>query len=282
MPLAMSGYIQAVEIEGTVYVGGQFLGQSFLDYNNLVIAYDTRSNHWHSLPRYSTEDFSMSVINNRLVLVGGNDIDIKRLFGQSRELGVWQTNYRQWMQPFPSMPTARSGASSTCYKHWLVVAGGFKGYISIDIVEVLDVNTNQWSTGPFTPTPCCKMKSVVIENTWYLMGDYNVYSASLEAIVTARPSRSSIIWQTQTPLVLQFPSPLVIGGSLLAVGGLNEHNKPTAAIMRYIPETSTWVLAGELPQVFYNCTCISVADKIYVFGGSINDQRLKGMYYHTY
>ena len=281
MPFTMGGNIQALEIEGTVYVGGGTTLSSSHD-GHIMMAYDTRSNQWYSLPRYSARYFSMTVVNSKLVLVGGNCSGT-----YSRQLGVWQTNDRHWMQPFPPMPTARSRASSTCCKHWLVVAGGYKDYRSIDTVEVLDVNTNQWSTGPSTPTPWDEMKSVVIENTWYLMGgscisDCDVYSASLETIVTMRPSRSSRIWQKLTPLNSKFSCPLNIEGSLLAVGGLKKNNEETAAIMRYIPETSTWVTARELPQALHECTCISVADKIYLFGGTIKYRYLKDMYYHTY
>ena len=241
-----------------------------------MTAYDTRSKRWHTLPSYSVKDFSMTTINNKLVVVGGYYSGFK----YSRELEVWQAKDRQWMQPYSPMPTARSRASSTCYKYWLVVAGGYKDRKYMNTVEILDVTTNQWFTGPSTPTPWSNMKSVVIENIWYLMGgsDYDVYSASLEAIVSAQPSRSSNVWQKITPLKSKFPSPLNIGGSLLAVGGSNKDNEPTPAIVRYMPESSTWVPAGELPQALHECTCIAVADKIYAFGGSTGSQL--GMYYH--
>ena len=278
MPNSMGDNIQAVEIEGTVYVGGGNASSSVND--NIVMAYDTRSSQWLSLPPYSAEYFSMTVIYYKLVLVGGFDTN-----RHSRQLGVWQTNDRQWTQPFPPMPTARNSASSTCYKHWLVVAGGFSNHGPIDTVEVLDFITNQWSTGPSTPIPWDDMKSVVIENNWYVMGGicrHDVYSASLEAIITAKPSNSSsIIWQKLTPLNSKYSCPLNIGGSLLAVGGRKDHES-TPAIMCFIPETSTWVPAGELPQPLHGCTCISVADKIYVFGGTTKSQYLKDMYYHTY
>ena len=277
MPVAISNSIQAVEVEGTVYVGGETKPK--FGNRHIVMAYNTQCNQWDSLPPYSAEYFSMAVINKKLVLVGGYNGGAKF----SRELGVWQASKdRQWTRPFPPMPTARSEASSICYKHWLVVAGGYKTFSLTDTVEILDVNTNYWSTGPSTPTPWGCMKSVVIEDTWYLMGDkcgtfYDVYSASLEAIVTEQPPIAGI-WQILTPLYLKYSCPLNIGGSLLAVGGKKE-NKVESAILCYEPETSTWVPAGELPQPLYNCICISMADKVYVFGGRSQDHI--NVYYHT-
>ena len=80
MPLTLAGYIQTVEVDGTVYVGG---GQSET-HDHIVMAYNTRSSKWHYLPSYSTGYFSMAVVDHRLVLVGG----FCKTDHYSRELGV--------------------------------------------------------------------------------------------------------------------------------------------------------------------------------------------------
>ncbi len=82
-------------------------------------------------------------------------------------------------------------SSATSYKHWLLVAGGYHGVRLQASVEVLDVSNMQWSTGPSTPTPWAAMKSMTIDDTWYLMGGHceganlgpDVYSVSLETLV---------------------------------------------------------------------------------------------------
>ncbi len=61
MPVAMSGYIQSVEINDTVYVGG---GDDYI-----VMAYHKQSWQWHTLPPFSTKWFAMTTINNKLVVV---------------------------------------------------------------------------------------------------------------------------------------------------------------------------------------------------------------------
>ena len=165
MPFAMDDYIQSVEVEGTLYVGGGLADKT----NNMyiVMAYDTQSCKWHTLPPYSAEKFAMTTIHNKLVLVGGRnnyyDVD---------QLGVWQTDSNQWTLPFPPMPTPHHSPSATSYKHWLVVAGG-SILTSLLNVEVLNVDNNQWSTGPSIPTPWQSMKSTTIGDTWYLMGGYD-------------------------------------------------------------------------------------------------------------
>ena len=157
IPFSKCDYIQSVEVEGTVYVGGGWTDRE--EDHHTVMAYNSRSCNWHALPSYSAIRFAMTTTNNKLVLVGGY-----QQHSRVDKLGVWQTDNNQWTYPFPPMPTPLSFPSATSYKHWLVVAGGFSS------VEVLNVHNKQWSTGPSTPTPWSSMMSTIIGDTWYLMG----------------------------------------------------------------------------------------------------------------
>ena len=267
MPFAMCDYIQSVDVEGTVYVGGGYADKT----NNMyiVMAYDTQSCKWHTLPPYSAVKFAMTTINNKLVLVGG-----RHNLDPVDQLGVWQTDSNQWTCPFPPMPTPRHSPSATSYKHWLVVAGGYRlNYISS--VEVLNVDNYQWSTGPSTPTPWQYMKSTTIGDSWYLMGGYGVgvgptggYYIYLEDLASHSATDSSNIWRKLPSTNYSYSCPLNIDGSLLAFGGRDrETNCVVSAIQCYVPETNTWVAAGELPLGVYSCACINTSGKLYMIGG---------------
>ncbi len=130
-----------------MYVGGDGTDRDEDDY--IVMAYNTQSCQWHTLPPYSTRWFAMTTINNKLVVVGGMNRDRS----DSSELGEWQPDSNQWTHPFPPMSTPHTWPSVTSYKHWLVVAGGCHGACLHASVEVLDVCNMQWSTGPSTPIP---------------------------------------------------------------------------------------------------------------------------------
>ncbi len=282
MPVVMSGYIQSVKINDTVYVGGGGTDRDEDDY--IVMAYNKQSCQWHTLPPYSTRWFAMATINSKLVVMGGKNRDLS----DSSELGEWQPDSNQWTHPFPPMSTPHCVHSATSYKHWLMVAGGYHGVLQT--VEVLDVSNMQWSTGPSTPTPWRMMKSTTIGDTWYLMGGWyegmslcpDVYSVSLEALVSHSSSDSSNIWNKLPSLNCALSYPLNIGGSLLAVGGKDmKSEKPVSTIQRYVPETNTWVQAGQVPHAVLNCTCIMTSDKVHVMGGSDGNSRLNKLFTST-
>ncbi len=285
MPVAMSGYIQLVEINDTMYVGGGLTARHGDKY--IMMAYNKQSCQWHTLPPYSTRSFAVTTINNKLVVVGGRNRD----GSDSSELGEWQYDSNQWTHPFPPMSTPRCVHSATSYKHWLVVAGGCHGDCLHASVEILDVYNMKWSTGPSTPTPWTMMKSTVIGDTWYHMGGRcekplhdspDIYSISLEALVSHSSSDSSNIWNKLPSLNCTLSCPLNFGGSLLAVGGFDKKSKkPVSTIQRYVPETNTWVQARQLPHAVHNCTCIMTSDKVHIMGGYDGNSGLKKLFTST-
>ena len=285
IPFSMHNYIQSVEVEGTVYVGGGWTGRE--EDRHTVMAYNPQSCNWHALPSYSATWFAMTTINNKLVLVGGyhNQSTVDRL-------GMWQTDNNRWTRPFPPMPTPRYCPSATSYKHWLVVAGGYSS-VSLSTVEVLDVHNKQWSTGPSTPAPLSSMMSTKIGDTWYLMGGMyggmktvNVYSASLDSLVSQlMPNNLSknAVWNKISVHKHFTSSPLNIGGTLLAAGGGPNHTTSVSSIIhRYVPETEEWVVAGDLPCALCTCTCTVIADRLYVFGGHDGRKGVSSTYFCSF
>ena len=277
MPFGMSGYLQSVTIQDTVYVGGGDTDWKSPK-NYIVMAYNTRSCKWHQLPPYTTRCFAMVVINNQLVLVGGN----VSTYHSTNLLGMWDTSSRQWTCPYAPMPTARSYPSAVVYKQWLIVAGGFTHH-RLSTVQILDVASNQWYSAPSTPTPWTHMKSTILGDMWHLMCGYSedkhdndmLCSVSLPDLISHTLSSSSgstphDMWKKISGLGHYWSTPLCMGGALLAVGGRRvKDTKSVSTIQRYLPETKEWVEVGQLPSPLANCTCTFTLDQtILVFGGS--------------
>ena len=83
MPLNIMGRtIQAVVIGGDVYVGGGG-GEN----EDTVMVYSLQTGTWRTLPPYESRYFGMAVVNNQLVLVGGQRKSI--LAEVTNVLGLW-------------------------------------------------------------------------------------------------------------------------------------------------------------------------------------------------
>ncbi len=57
--------------------------------------------------------------------------------------------------------------------------------------------------------------------------------------------------------------------------------KTVSTIQRYVPETNTWVQAGQLPHAVHNCTCIMTSDKVHIMGGRDGKSKLKKLFTST-
>ena len=95
----------------------------------------------------------MTVIHNKLTLVGGRD----RKSTATNVLGVWDADARKWTRPYTPMPTPRCNSSAVVYRQWLIVAGGLCGDNTTSSVELLDTSSNQWYRAPSTSVPRSSM-----------------------------------------------------------------------------------------------------------------------------
>ena len=269
MPFKMSG-LQSVVVQGAVYVGG---GSIRSGNERVVMEYDTSSGKWRELPPYITRWFAMTVINNHLVLVGGEN--------ESR-LGVWRADNKKWTHPYPNMPTVvRVAPSAVTYKEWLIVVGGY-------FVDVMNTNSKQWHTAAPAPTGWHQMNTAVVGDICYFMGGLIddgsvsstdvVYSLSLPALISEVNSaeKGQQIWKSISGLGLHFSTPLSLSGSLLALGGEGmKDKKAVTAIHHYRPETGEWVKVGDLPSPRSRCTCVRMSNGEILVAGGRDEERLK-------
>ena len=277
MLFGMSGYIECVLIQGTLYVGG---GDDVAGNNAYTIMTYDSSGKWSTLPPYEAYNFAMTVINNHLVLVGG-----ERLEGDSKALGVWSEESNKWTHPYPDMTTPRDSCSAAVYNQWLVVAGGWGAVNRLSSVEVMNTDIKQWYAGPPTPIAWTEMKTAIVGDTCYFMGGWiegfythKVYSVSLPALVSQLNSDSSAkdtqTWKELPQLPVTYAAPLSISGSLLAVGGEDKDNKLVSALHLYQPDTKQWVKVADMPTSRFNCTCTAVSDSEILIAGGYNMNKL--------
>ena len=76
-----------------------------------VIVYDPERDSYNTLPPYYYESgyFSMTVVDNQLVLVGGMNVEAER---RTSKLGMWNEQSKAWTDSLPPMITACNSSSS--------------------------------------------------------------------------------------------------------------------------------------------------------------------------
>ena len=272
----MGDSVHSVVLQEKVYVGGG-LADYGSDANCIVMEYDTLSAKWARLTPYRAHHFTMTVIKNQLVLVGGVDYD-----RCSELLGVWRAMDKQWTHPYQEMPTARSASSALVFNKWLVVAGGWGSSGVLSSVEAMNIDNKQWYNGPPTPTPWHSMKTAIVMDTCYFMGgnadikaSYScvtkVYCVSLPVLTSQLDAQDSSegyeIWKWIPGLSTTRSAPLSIGGSLFAVGGVDEGGDAVTTIHLYKPDMGEWVNVGDLPTARYDCACAMIRDKEMIVAG---------------
>ena len=240
--------------------------------------YDPKQDSYDTLPPYTYQCFSVAVVNNQLVLVGGVDVQTGK---KTNKLGVWNEQSRRWTHPLPPMTTAcHSPSVATHNNRWLVVIGGYdSNYLSI--VEILDTTgSRQWYHAASLPQPCCHAYTATIGNMCYLLGgntqggvpSKKVFSVCLDDLISqavSQPASASAPptpspWQSLPDTPLTYSTALGFNGALLAVGGYGG----STAIYHYQPSSRSWIKAGELPSERSQCTCtVLPSGDLYVAGG---------------
>ena len=272
MPIKMSTTIQSVVIEDFVYVGGGYTGNDRDDCT--VMKFNTQRDEWTKLTQYSARYFAMISFASELVLVGGQDLVTKKPINQ---IALFASD--QWTSPYPPMNTARHSSTAVCHKNYIIVVGGLADQYQrcTSFVEVLDVILKKWYIAEPLPNPRYQMKSISIEDTLYLMGgwDHNdltkvVHKVDINDLITKAVSKQgpATLWQVTGDSPLKLSAPLNVEGSLLAVGGHDDHNHPSSFIYLYQPDTSKWVKAGCLHIARDSCTCSLLSNgEVIVAGG---------------
>ena len=280
LPFRIVEHPSMVVLKGKVYIGGYAYKLNDVE-KRTVIVYDPQKDSCSTLPPYVHYYFSMAVVNNQLVLVGGTDSkDV-----DSNKLGVWDESSMAWTHPFPPMTTACSRPTTVTHKdRWLIVIGGDGGARDLSRVEILDTFSKQWHHS--TPMPesleCSHTLTASIGSTCYLMGGYvpssqkRVLSVFLDElvsqaqVVSVRSHPAPSPWQTLPDTPLKFSAPLALNGTLLAVGGeTKQYYEARNTIYAYHPERKEWVKVGEMPIERAKCSCIVLpSGEIMVIGTS--------------
>ena len=233
-----------------------------------VYSYENVSGNekWSRLPDNPFENCGLTVIDGLLTSVGGSlSNELLSLRGEGESKG--------WCNIFPPMPTGRNCVACITTKEALVVAGGDTGVFSLksDNVEVMNINTKQWSVASPLPKKCTSPSATICEDSLYLVGGLlsaapkSVFTCSLPCLISS-DSQSHNVWREISSLPVKVSTLASFGGDLLAIGGCDD-STTTSDVFKYDSNTDTWNIINQMSEKRYHCLAVTLPGEILVVVG---------------
>ena len=169
------------------------------------------------------------------------------------------------------MPTKRCRTTALCTGTALIVAGGKGGQNNHDLklVEVMNIETCQWSTVADLPKPMLCAPAAVCGHQIYILTSSNMYTCSGSALIQSRRSTvTAVLWKRVAALPVMDTTCVSIHGRLLAIGGRDSKHNPTTAIHMYNPTTNSWEVISHMTTPRRSCyAAILPNNQLIVVGG---------------
>ena len=239
-----------------------------------VHGYSFTTDCWFQLPECPHKIFSLAVVDNLLTAIGG------QCAGQcTNKLLSWikTTEGMLWKELLPPMPTKRSLTCVVSDGTVLVVMGGCGDKDVLSSVEVLDVNTKCWSTAASLLKPLYEASATICGNRIYILGACNtsgsatksVFMCSLSALLESCTAvHSAAVWSKIADFKHTQSTCVVFHGRLLAIGGRDSFNIPTAAVQMYNLATNCWKVISHVTMPRRRCfAAVLTENELAVVGG---------------
>ena len=251
------------------------------------------------MPLLLVHDFGLAVVNERLVVVGGETDQHKyyrSISGDPRpyvqivpernvsDLLVLDLNKAHfgWNYTyFPAMSKPRKQPSVICMKQYLVVAGGVLDEELLSLVEVLNPESKVWSQVTSLPEPVRSLTTALCGNQLYFLGGIGRNGSSCSVFMSpVEPIKEfcdgsierPVVWQKACDTPLFRSSCVVYNNELFAVGGRTSTYRPSSDIYCYDSNLDSWkIVYQQLPTPRSMCIALTVKNKLVVIGGLVQD-----------
>ena len=267
MPIDLQ-VISSVLHENKVYITGIAKEKAAKnDMSFQVLVYSLDEVKWSTLPRAPNFNAHAAVINNRITLIGGRDVETEEITDVQ---STWFEEESQWKQ---TRMQARRLASGVCYHdNLLLVTGGVidgvekDKFTVVNTVYVYNFNTGHWITPKALELPkALRSHHVVVfeENIYVIGGAFRYrnepkYGDKLFNHMAWRARWSDIrkaieqlseerVWTPiADPPVLR-PTVVAYRNSLMCIGGM-EHNMPQKEVYRFVDgkDDNHWIKVGNM------------------------------------
>ena len=279
----------AAVVDGNTAYFKPALSFSVYSYQNIL-----GNEQWSRLPENCNVRFSIAVIDGLLTSVGGWSTDSGGPTNTLLSL-TGEGERKQWSEVFPPMPTPRSLTACITTEKALIVAGGSAGGDFLAIVEVMDINTKQWTTVCPLPQKQYSLSGIGCGDSLYLAGGTRVISWSQSVFTcslsdlwqpetlgsrirrtltrsttksTTRSTTRSNVWKEISSLPVTLPTLASFDGHLLAIGGYDDSRNSTTDVYRYDSHTDSWHVISQMKNKRSMCLAVTLPeDRLIVVGG---------------
>ena len=254
------------------------------EYSTELYCYESQQQQWRRLPDCPSENSALVMIEGRLTTVGGEEYgrptnSLASLTGEDEN--------SKWVELFPRMPTARYWLAAVCRGRNVIAAGGYgDGGRSVSAVEILDTELRQWSSAASLPHPMIQASITVCEDLLYLLGGFDQNGDQTLSVLTSsitellhqqqETANQPAVWRRTADAPYYGSTAVSVGGQLLAIGGCDEHNKKTSAIVGYDPTSDSWQDMGHMATPRYH-TLVAVlpSNQLIAAGGYGGDAKVE-------
>ena len=128
-----------------------------------IFAFNIVHQTWVDLPNCPVSSFSMAVLDGSVTIIGGKSTDLAPVST------LYSYSGKKWIQKFPNMHVERYWSMSSMCETFLVVMGGEgRDRRVLSTVEVLDMDTLQWSFASNLPRPMDSAASAICGDHLYV------------------------------------------------------------------------------------------------------------------
>ena len=214
----------------------------------IVYIYDSTTKDWSELPHCLHLGFTLVAVDNMVTAVGGS----KELYTAGNALLSFSKG--SWVEIYPAMSTKRYFPAAVCTSCYLVVAGGCdENCQAIAAVELMDIDTLQWSTTGNLPVCMSSAFMTACEDSVYILGDdtNRVYWCSLKNLLQfsrehiVNLQQESTLWKRISDLPVSRSTAVTLCGQLVSVGGYDDAGD-SDAVYHYDSAVNKWRAVGKL------------------------------------
>jgi serine/threonine protein kinase len=242
----------AICTNGKVYVNSKGVKE--------IYEFNPSRNMWFNVPPAPIAGFSLVEVEGLLTTIGGYTLEsyTNKLY----TLTVNRSSTHTWDLVYPPMKESRIEAAAITVNRYIIVAGGETQKtltrVLTESVEVLNLETKQWSFVDKMPKPGKRMTISYLNNQLFIAGGITKNNQPLKSIMYAQfdqlilpaglTRRFRNVWSESTmPLV--YGSLVAFDDKLFLIGGWDRQPVDSINIMNQHPDTNqiiSWTEVGKL------------------------------------